>query len=49
MDETTVLRQFFRGDILLFSQTVQKLAGIQIFPKVVELRALRLLYRSGYL
>ena len=32
MDDTTVIRQYFRGEKLLFSQTVQKLAGIQIFP-----------------
>ena len=33
MDDTTVIRPYFRGDRFLFSQTVQKLAGIQIFPK----------------
>ena len=32
MDDTTVIRQYFRGDRLLFSQTVQELAGKQIFP-----------------
>ena len=32
-DETTVIRQYFRGDILLFSQTVQKLEEYRYFLK----------------
>ena len=32
MDDTTVIRQYFRGDKLLFSQTVQKLVPSMTGP-----------------